>query len=102
MIQDFVSPTTPRGTLFALAGCFGVLLAAWLSIWAIDLHDGRTWNKRGRHGTGPLLYVIDKTENPSGFRITVMSRYVLPVTLLGTISLVCLLGALSQPKRNAE
>ncbi len=102
MSTDLPSTWTPRRTLFSLAGGFGAAVAVWLLAWGADLHDGRTWHKRSRYETGPLFYAIDNRENPSSFKITVMTRYVMPVTLLGSISLICLLGGLSQPKGKAE
>jgi len=102
MIRGLKSPRTPRDTLFALAACFGACTALWVSVGVVDLHDGRTWNERRSHGAGRGWYMIDSAENPSVFRFTIMTRYVLPLTLVGTITVVCLLCGLSQPKRDAE
>lgn len=99
MSPRFLSLVMPRDKLFALAGGFGAAVAVWLLVGVIDLHDGRTWEHEGRSGP---WYVIDKAVDPSDYRSMVMFRYVLPVTLLGTISLVCLLGAFVQPKGKTE
>jgi len=102
MIRGSSGPWTARRTLLVLSGGFGVVLMLWLAAWVADLHDGRTWNERSRYEAGPRWVITDRIEDPSGFRMTMMVRYVLPVTMLATISLVCLLGALSQPKVRAE
>lgn len=72
--------------------------AIWTMVSIIDLHDGHTYNERGRYRAGAKWYPVTAGENPSAFRAIVMLRFGMPVVLLGTIGSICLTGALAQPK----
>jgi hypothetical protein len=90
----------PRYALWALTLFWLVLTALFAGAGVLDLHDGETWNRRGRHSSGPLFYPITTAENPKEFKAVLLFRYVMPITILGTATLVCLLGAVAQPKRS--
>lgn len=89
---------SPRRALFTLSAGFLVITAVWTIISAVDLHDGRTWDRRGRYEPGPRWYPVSAEQNPSTFKLIMVLRFGLPVILLGTIGLICLVGALAQPK----
>lgn len=89
----------PRKALLMLGvgGLVGAVLFAVGGV--VDLNDGETWHKRSRrHGADRWVQIV-QTENPKGFRTVLLVRYVMPVTILGTASLVCFLGAAAQPVR---
>lgn len=85
-------------TVLGMAGLIVTILIVGGGIF--DLHDGKTLNQRGQGGSGPLWYPIVAAENPSGFKSVLIFRYVLPVVIFGTATLVCFLGAAAQPKRS--
>ncbi|HWW11910.1 MAG TPA: hypothetical protein VN018_05285 [Brevundimonas sp.] len=91
--------SNPRHALMVLAGAWLAATLLFVVGGVADLHDGKTWNKRGRYEGGPRWYRIVQAENPKGFKAVVVFRYVLPITILGSATLVCFLGAMAQPKR---
>jgi hypothetical protein len=88
-----------RKALLALTVGFLVVTTLLVLGGLIDLHDRKTWNQRGRYESGPRWYSIDAVQNPDGFKQVIMFRYVLPITVFGTATVICLLGALAQPKK---
>lgn len=91
-----------RKALVALTLGFLVITTLLTVGGLVDLHDRKTWNQRGRYESGPRWYRIDAVQNPEGFKQVIMFRYVLPVTIFGTATVICLLGAFAQPKKRAS
>ena len=89
----------PRYALTALGVAALVFTSLFVLGGFIDLDDGKTWNKRSRYESGPLWYPVVEAESPKEFRSVLMFRYMLPVVIFGTATVVCFLGAAAQPKR---
>ena len=89
---------SPRRTLFTLSAGFLAITAAWTIFSAIDLHDGHTYDRRGRYEPGPMWHPVNAEDNPSDFKAIMALRFGLPAILLGTIGVICLVGAVAQPK----
>lgn len=88
----------PRKGLLMLASA-GLVFALLFTVGGVvDLHDGETWHKRHRrHGAERWVRIVE-AEDPGGFRSVLLLRYILPVTIFGTASLVCFLGGAAQPR----